>query len=491
MQRVRPAWAAAALVLLLVGFALVRPVDHDESQYVAAAVLAARGLIPYRDFAYLQTPLQPLVLAPFAGGLGIWTYPGLRIVNALLGAVAVGASFTAMRGAGVRPTRALACAALFACCDVLLFSAGTARNDALPAALYALALPPILRTERGSGSRASAVLIGLLLAAAVATKISYALPAAAYGVHALCVRRHRPGWVLLGAAPVAALVAATWTASPLGFVYGVLLFPATAPGDYYLAAGRAWKLTLWAKAIDTIKFLALGPALLALAYVGHRRRRPMLLDGLILAGLLAALLPAPTWRQYLLPILPPLFVRLAQLWEAQPPGRGLRIAAVVFAAAGLAPSIEALVLAGGGTPMGAAMRDGRAIGAALDATRAGGAVATFSPQFVPAARRPIDPRFAAGPFHFRGRGLLAPADEASLKLVSRGTLVSAFAAQPPGAILIGGEGHRTSGDDGLDAILARWAVAHRWRTVPVRGTAFTLFVPRQRSRAALLPISES
>ncbi|WP_199743189.1 hypothetical protein [Sphingomonas ginsenosidivorax] len=74
------AWATLAIIFM--ALALLRPVDHDESQYVAATVLTTHGLLPYRDFAYLQTPLQPFLFAPIAGP---WTWPALRIANALLG----------------------------------------------------------------------------------------------------------------------------------------------------------------------------------------------------------------------------------------------------------------------------------------------------------------------------------------------------------------------------------------------------------------------
>ena len=45
--------------------AAFRPIDHDEGQYVGAVAMMRFGL-PYRDFAYLQTPLQPLLFAPLA-----------------------------------------------------------------------------------------------------------------------------------------------------------------------------------------------------------------------------------------------------------------------------------------------------------------------------------------------------------------------------------------------------------------------------------------
>ena len=49
------------------------------------------------------------------------------------------------------------------------------------------------------------------VAAAAAAKISYALPAVAYGLWALVHRGHRPVWVVVGTLPVIVLiVAALW-----------------------------------------------------------------------------------------------------------------------------------------------------------------------------------------------------------------------------------------------------------------------------------------
>lgn len=460
MRVLRPPILAALLVLALVVLAMLRGLDHDESQYVAAARLTAAGLIPYRDYAYLQTPLQPFAFAPLAWAFGGWTWPAMRAANALLGALTVVAAWRAMREAGVGERTASACAALFAACDVLLFSAGTARNDALPAALLACALVPILRAERGAGSRWAAMLVGLLLSGAAAAKLSYALPAAAYALHALVDRRHRPMLVALGAVPAVALVGWSYAASPAGFLFGVFTFPTAAPAEYYAATGRMWKLSGWATVLDTLKFLSLGPALIAIVAVARRRVRPGVLEWLALAGLLAALLPTPTWRQYLLPMLPPLFVLLAIRWQAQPPTRTWRIAAGGFACIGLVPSLAAL----GGAGMGTAIREVDALAEA----QIDGPVATLSPQFLPRDAT-LDARFATGPFYFRGRGLLPRERETALQLVSRDTLEAAFEARPPQAIVVGGEGAWTSGDASLDRRLEDWALRNGWRRIVTRG----------------------
>jgi hypothetical protein len=471
------------LALLLVLLALARPLDHDESQYVAAAELARHSLV-YRDFAYLQTPLQALLFAPLAAMFGVWAFPGLRLANAVLGAASVALVYAASRAAGADRRAACSATGLFACCDIVLFSAAVARNDMLPACLLSGAVWLMVRQTHGSGSRASAATIGLLLSAATAAKLSYAAPALAYGGLALIDRRHRPGWLMFGALPPALLVLATWAAAPGAFVFDVLHFPTAAPEQFY-AAGRAWKLALWARALDIVKFLALGPALLALGLVLRDRRRDRLavmLDVMIVAGLIAAILPAPTWRQYLLVMLPPLFVRVSGLQALQQSSRRLRIAAAIFVIAGLAPS---LVMLGGaaltGWPLLAAIKDGRALRATMDREHVVGPIATLSPQFVPATGRSIDPRFAAGPFFFRSAGLLSAVDERRFVLVSRATAAAQLSAHPPAAILTGGEGPWTSGDAGFDTALAEAARARGWQAVPVPGTRFMLYLASRRS----------
>ncbi len=458
------------LLAALVAFAILRPVDHDESQYVAAAVLSAHGLMPYRDYAYLQTPLQPMLLAPLTALLGGWAWPGLRIVNALLAALAVAGTYRATRAGGVAKRVALAAAGLFAACDILLFAAGTARNDALPAACLAGALWLAMRPA----TRNRALLTGLLLAGATAAKLSYALPALAYGLATLVDRQRRPALLLAGALPMAALVGWTAYGAPEAFRFDVLTFPTTAPAEFYAGAS---KLSIPGRLLDAAKFLALGPALLALALV-TKRRQVGWLDLLIVAGLVAGLLPSPTWRQYWLPMLPPLFVRLAVLWEEHAPPTTVRVAAGLFAAIGLAPS---LIGAAHGPGLLAALHQSRAIRAALDRAHETGPVATLAPEFLPATYRLPDPRFATGPFYFRSLALLDAAAEARVHVVSRARLDTGLAVRPE-AVLVGGEARWTSGDVALDAALEHWAVTHGYRAVPVAGARFRLYVdPRVSS----------
>lgn len=481
-----PLWAwAVLLTIVLAALSMMRPIDHDESQYVAAAVLSGEGLLPYRDYAYLQTPLQPLLFGPLARLLSEFAYPGLRLVNALLGALAIVFVYRAARAGGVPERVAFAASALFAGTDILLFGTGLARNDALPLALFAGALWLIVA---GGDSRARAFAIGLLLAAAATAKASYALPAAVYGLWSLWDRSHRPFWVALGAALPVALVLWLANQAPEAFWFGAFVFPADAPEQYYAAGARAYKLTLGFRLLDLLKFSALGATLPALVVVAWRLRGPRerldtLLELLILASLLSAVLPEPTWRQYLLPVLPPLFVRLARIWRLSSPERRQRAAFAVFAFAGLVPTLLAFGAAvTDGLPMTRALREGDAVEALLDAEAAHGPVATLAPHLLPATGRLPDRRFATGPFYFRSHGLLTHADEGRFHLVSGARLDP---KDLPRVVLLGGEAQWAGGDSALEALVARVASARPVRVLALSGTRLRILLlgPPQAARA--------
>ena len=491
----RPLLPALLLAALLAVLAMARPIDHDESQYVAAAVLSGEGLLPYRDYAYLQTPLQPLLFAPLVKWLATAAYPGLRFVNAALGALAILCVYRAARAGGVAVRPAFAAAALFAGTDVLLFGTALARNDALPVAMLAGALWVLVRNPQAvQATPARAVLIGFLLAGAACAKASYALPAAAYGVWALADRAHRPLWVALGAAVPVALVGWLAALAPDAFWFDVFTFPVEAPRQYYEGT-RAYKLTLPVRAAETLLYLSLGaalPAVLTLARAAWQQPRSTgsdrLLELLIIAGLIAAILPEPTWRQYLLPALPPLFLRLARLWQRVPPQRWERVIFAIFVGAGLTPTALALAAAArDGLPMSRAASDGAAIGRALDAAGIAGPVATLSPQFLPAAGRLPDPRFATGPFYFRSDGLISAAAERRFHLLSASRLTL---DRLPQAVLLGGEAKWTAGNPDLEARIERIAGPAATGVLRISGGRFRVLVLDQATARARSASSE-
>ena len=247
-------------------------------------------------------------------------------------------------------------------------------------------------------------------------------------------------------------------------------FPADAPAQFYAEIGGWWKLTVAGRTVDAVKFLALGAGLPALAAVAARRpggaaARLMIL--VALAGFAATALTEPTWRQYLLPGFPPLFVLLALAWSERPPGRAERIAFALFVAAGLAPTIKG---ASRGVAMARATSDGAAIRAALDRARVTDPVFTMAPQILAAAGRAPDPRIAAGPFYFRSHGLIDAAREDRWRLLSADRLA---AVPPPAVILI--DATARGGDAPLNARLEAFALAHGYAGVPLASPRWRLY----------------
>ena len=432
----------AALTLWLLAIALLRPLSIDESQYVAATALVSHGLLPYRDFAYLQTPLQPLVFAPLAWLFARHLLLAMRIVNALLGSAVIMLVYgTARRmGAGERP--ALLSAAMLVTCESFIWCTGVARNDVLPAVLMTLGLFFVAKEQ----SHARMLVAGMAFGFAASAKISYAVPAAMIFVAGLWAKAtvERLRAFAFAAGVAAGLLPAVLFAAlaPQAFLAEAIVFPATAPTQYYTTIGKAWRLgpDRFGRLLITA---AVGPALIASIEVtleswkgrwfGDPARRMMLAAAL--GGLISACLNKPFQIFYLLPALPPLFILTALLLGSGKP-RDFRLDAVwaLNAAAILIPlaawsgrAFNDRIL-----PAIDSERRSKALAAVLRAQHVEGPVATLAGQYV----ERIDPRFAAGPFLYRTRGFVSASEAREWHVVTQDQ--TADLADPlPAAIVTG------------------------------------------------------
>lgn len=432
-----------ALALWLLGIAFVRPLSVDESQYVAATALAAKGLLPYRDFAYLQTPLQPFIFAPLA-----WIFPGhlliaMRVTNALLSLATIGFVHGAARRAGTSPRAALAAAAMLASCQSFLWCAGVARNDVLPAALMSLGLwfatgNLELRTRLGAG-----VAFGL----AAGVKISYAIPAATVFLGGMWTsdpagRRRTMAFavgVAVGLLPTL-IVAAL---APRAFLAEAIIFPGTAPTEYYESIGKGWRLGP-ARFLQLLEAAAIGPALIAAIEVIRRGWKHRSWDDPVkramfaaaLGGVVSAGLNKPFQIFYLLPALPPLFVLAALLlsrWERRP--RWVRGAWIAFIGVGLVPPAAWFVGAASETtapPPIEAKQKSDALDEALRTHKVEGPIATLAGQYVDN----VDPRFAAGPFVYRTKDFVSVKEAHDWHIVTQ-QQPGPLEQSPPAAIVTG------------------------------------------------------
>src|SRR4051794_14287048 len=98
-----PDWIAILVVVIVGSTLALLSLDavftHDEDQYIGGATFAATSMI-YRDFVYLQTPLQPLLLAPVTQLFPGHVFTALRLANALLATLALIGVYLAQRAAG-------------------------------------------------------------------------------------------------------------------------------------------------------------------------------------------------------------------------------------------------------------------------------------------------------------------------------------------------------------------------------------------------------
>lgn len=467
-----------AVLAFFILLALVIPSDHDEGQYVAAAHFVAEGLRPYRDFPYLQTPLQPFLTAPLAWLAPGWLFLAIRLTNAVAMAfAALLLARTATHVSGRRVAGWLALAGV-AAVDAVQFGASMARNDALPFLFFAAAIALLFGSGRITLWRAFSA--GLLLGLAASTKVSYALPAAAVGAMALWHGRRADraevamllGGLIAGGVPILWFFA-TDTQAFLFYAY-----------RYSIDAVAAWQsyngsldALEWPKRLRRfVTFLALGPTLVLLVAVAFAKRRderynvspplgimpPVLLG----AALVAAILPMPSFRQYVLPIVPPLFLVVALRGEGLL-NRIRRRRPLVRVVAGL---LVVTSLAGSGRSVWAAVNGPltrRPVAIERDAHRLGryakvGRVVGLDLLLLVDSGLALDPRFATGPFLFRA-GNLPACDEARLCGVTFGHL-ERLDHNPPRMVLTGTE--RSSPrriEGGLDGHLDNWARRRGYR----------------------------
>jgi hypothetical protein len=242
-ERLGLEWRLVAVFVpaaLLLGISLFTwPINHDEGQYVGAIALMRSGL-PYRDFAYLQTPLQPLLLAPLSFLSAGWLLVGVRVANALFGWLSLALLLFGLRGR-TPPWAAIAAVVALACTDVFLFGCSVARNDALPMMLLSAAIALVLQAR--TPCKRTYFTAGLVLGLATSAKISFALPAAGAGLFLLLRWRATGGQPILlfaaggvvGLLPTAALA----MLAPEQFYFGVFTYSLEAPQQWWVSVGHA------------------------------------------------------------------------------------------------------------------------------------------------------------------------------------------------------------------------------------------------------------
>ena len=480
------AWVALAL-LIVFAQAMTQPVTYDEDQYVAAGVLAMHAL-PYRDFAYLQSPLDPFVLAGLFRLTGGWFLLSARLLTFGL-AVGSGLALWALLrrlGSGV----ALALVLLTACVmsPFLASPLANARNDALPLFLMLAGLwLYIWAVDRSWWGRAGAA---LLFGLAVEAKVSYLFGPLVLGLHALAVPRLRLPPYALGSAVAALPLLACWWVAPEAVRFGLLDYHLSAPASWYGTQGMAVALTPWVRLEalanwssfgGNLTLIGLCVALALLAIARHRKWKrpgPVLLSMVVGAGVLG-FLPSPAWSMYYAAVAPLLACCAAHLHRttAALAGAASRRILVLVAAMPLllslmvqAPEVKRVFQLSNWAGV-VAHRSAEAIQALLPG---GGTVATLYPTMVIDAN-PILPGLATGPFLFRSGTLYPPEKLRALHAIAPPTMAEAFARDRPAAIYAGLYGAAWAVP--MDAALTAYAQAEGWHVVRTDEQGGRLWVP--------------
>ena len=481
-----------ALCCWLLMLALVARWNHDESQYVAAAILSLDGLI-FRDFMSLQPPMQAWVYAPIPLLFGTHAFIAMRLATASAALITLWATYRAQRLLDVPVGAALASILLMASCSTFQFTASIIRNDMLAAMFAAFGLWAFLRATGKGGGRFHCLLSGLAFGLAAATKLSFVPVAAMAAILALWIwGRHNIASVsamalgmIMGGLPALA----SFLTAPAQFLYGVLEFGSTAPFQWYTITGNASELTLFEKAKDIISSLAYGPALLVLVIVVVHwiRRRPwtqtdIILACLLIAALAGAALPTPTHTQYVLPLLPFLFVAFGALAKNAPPrGREVYLLAA-FCAIGLlyGAAHYAGALAGNTVTPLTVDRQARWIGDRLHERATSGVIVTMAPEMTIDSGYRFDIRFATGPFIFRSATLISPDKAKRMNVAHPDSLWSDMERHPPTAILMGYE-DSWGALPPIDLMLADYAIAHGYEQLSMPDGKGRLFIRPRRN----------
>jgi 4-amino-4-deoxy-L-arabinose transferase-like glycosyltransferase len=458
---------ATGLLIMLLAHFLTRTLNHDEHQFVASGVLWARnGLLPYQDYAYFHVPFLTLIYAALfsltdyflLAARGFSTLCSWLLLLTLFGMARHHLRQRPWTGfaVGVGVALFLVAAPLF------IYTSGRAWNHDLPILLTVWAVLVHLRgldqqTQRWFW------LSGLLIGLACATRLSFVPFLLPLGL-AIWLWPGPAGWrarllptfgfgggLLLGVAPALLF----FILDPAGFWFGNFEY-ARLNTIYRITIGYERRMNLATKLAafgDELLLREPGNLLILLTYLwlgrprwgaGARvRARQLLLAGVILAALIGALAPTPSWPQYFYVLMPLLLlatlyglVTERRVWLDQPWFGGVALAIVTAAIVLTAKEYEHVRKVF--QPPSWFPVEFHATGQAMAALAGrGGPVLTLAPILALEGGLSIYAEMATGPFALRAAQLLPAAAGPGLHLPNVRTLDQWLQPQPPQAILTG------------------------------------------------------
>ncbi len=263
--------ALLAVGLLMLGMS--NHLDHDEHQFIAsAAMLARRGLLPYRDYPYFHMPNLIFVYAVLFR-MSDHLLLAARAFSIVCGAATAGVLATmvyrACQGLEPRMRRNAAFLAGGALIAQPLFArtSGRAWNHDLPVLLTLLAFGAILRARTQARPGWLQLASGALVGLAIGTRLTFAPAALAFLVilAASPPGKKIAGLVRFSLGAVIALLPTWWllAIAPRQFIFGNFLYPALNT-RYHREAGFEKAMTVGGKAAYVVTDVLAHPATLLL-----------------------------------------------------------------------------------------------------------------------------------------------------------------------------------------------------------------------------------
>lgn len=220
--------------------------EYDDGVHLGAALQFIHGVLPYRDFAFLQPPMVAVWLAPFAALSGL-TGTAHALVAARLFTDLIAIANIVLAGLLVRhrPTLQVAVTTGFlACYPATVAAAKTVMLEPLVVFWCLIALLLILRQGQITGSGRRILIGGLVFGIAGATKTWAVLPMiAVLAVPWGAAARQRLALIAGAAIGFAACVMPFLIAAPSAFVNQVLVVQAIRNGGGFSASQRLADLT--------------------------------------------------------------------------------------------------------------------------------------------------------------------------------------------------------------------------------------------------------
>jgi len=259
--------------------------NQDEGWYLYAAKQMTEGLKPYRDFAFTQPPMMPLVYSWAYNWVGQFGLLGGRLVTWLFGALGMlSAVWLAMR-TGPRKAQRLTAGLTFILIAMNLYQSyftTVVKTYALSGMFLCSGLALLSFVNRKNAFRA-AFSSGFLLACAAATRISLGAALAVAGIYLLVVRRRVKAWAWLDFA-LGGFLGLTVIMLPFmamgreGFIFGVVEYHSLREAGPLLAQ-LAYKIGCLSRLGQAYFPAAIGGLFLIIMAVCHLSRRGAPIQG--------------------------------------------------------------------------------------------------------------------------------------------------------------------------------------------------------------------